>query len=264
MINENLRRCESCGQPTDNPRFCSKLCAGKWLGRVRGPIGRRKNAESGQLERWNNSPKGRANLARLHKEWSRSPKNKVHLELLNNSPEHKAQLARATKKAQEVWANSPENMAQLELARKIVQEGWDRSPENRVHLERLNHSLKHKIWAARGGRIGGRIGGKTTARIMSHNRPSWPEVRFYGLVLGDPITAQGFTAQQSDGHGIYDGAWLGQHIIAELDGGGHHAFRDRHAEDTKKDIMRMLDYNTVLREEDENVLFLKALAILGE
>lgn len=98
--------------------------------------------------------------------------------------------------------------------------------------------------------------------MMSNNRPSLPERIFYGLVLGDPITAPGFTAQQSDGHGIYDGAWRGKRIVVELDGGGHHAFRDRHAEDTQKDIARMLDGNTVLRETDENVLFLKALAIL--
>ncbi len=76
------------------------------------------------------------------------------------------------------------------------------------------------------------------------------------------MTAAGFTAQQSDGNGIYDGAWREQKIIAELDGGGHHAFRDRHREDTEKDIMRMLTQNTVLRETDESVLFLKALSIL--
>lgn len=91
---------------------------------------------------------------------------------------------------------------------------------------------------------------------------SWPEARFYGLVFGDPITTEGFSAQQWDGYGVYDGAWTGQKIIVELDGEGHHAFGDRSKTDVRKDIARMLEYNTVLREEDENILFLKALAIL--
>jgi len=82
--------------------------------------------------------------------------------------------------------------------------------------------------------------------------------------LGNPITANGFTAQQSDGCGIYDGAWLGSQIIVELDGGGHHAFEDRHLKDAQKDSARKFNGNVVLREADENVLFLKVLSIISE
>lgn len=104
---------------------------------------------------------------------------------------------------------------------------------------------------------------KKNARSFGR-KPTNPEMIFYGLILGNLTTADGFSAQQSDGHGVYDGAWIERRIVAELDGGGHHAFRDRHAEDSQKDIVRMLEGNTVLRETDENVLFLKALAILEE
>lgn len=107
-------------------------------------------------------------------------------------------------------------------------------------------------------------GARARNRTQSLRRPTWPEVHFYGLVFGNPITSNRFSAQQDDGRGIYDGAWLERNIIAELDGSGHHAFRDRRAEDSRKDIARMLDGNSVLREEDENVLFLKALAILED
>ena len=111
--------------------------------------------------------------------------------------------------------------------------------------------------------------------LMLGKHPTWPEARFYGLVFGSPITRNGFSAQRHDGHGVYDGAWLAQGIVAELDGGGHHAFRDRRADDRKKDILRAFDISyialtlegpapTILRETDESVLFLKALAILGE
>lgn len=119
-----------------------------------------------------------------------------------------------------------------------------------------------------------KTGGKTTARKMSQLKPTWPECIFYGLILGDPITAAGFSAQQSDGHGIYDGAWREKKIIVELDGGGHHAFQDRHVQDMQKDIARMLDGNTLVRERRRNgdkddwfvwsVAYLKALKVLAE
>lgn len=136
------------------------------------------------------------------------------------------------------------------------------TPEGRAKgARRRNELYGNRSPGTPEGRIKGAHNG---ARAVSQKRPSWPEVWFYGLVLGNPVTALGFTAQQSDGHGIYDGAWIDQRIIAELDGGGHHAFRDRHAEDTQKDYLRRLDGDIVLRETDENVLFLKTLAILEE
>jgi hypothetical protein len=105
--------------------------------------------------------------------------------------------------------------------------------------------------------------GRRGARKFSHSRPTWPEVNFYGLVYGNPVLVNGFTAQQSDGNGVYDGAWLSQNIIVELDGGGHHAFRDRRSEDERKDIQRLLDGNIPVRAPDENELFLKALCFVG-
>ena len=83
-------------------------------------------------------------------------------------------------------------------------------------------------------------------------------------MLGNSATAEGFTAQQSWSHGIYDGAWKQARLIAELDGGGHHAYGDRTTADSIKDLAHELSGNTVLREADENVLFLKALALLKE
>ena len=129
-------------------------------------------------------------------------------------------------------------------------------------ISRLPQSIEaHR----RSGNRNAENGNLEKARLaLLAKRPTWPEVRFYGLVLGEPTTAMGFSAQRSDGHGIYDGAWRTQRIIAELDGGAHHVFKDRHADDMKKDIKRLLDGNTVLRETDESVLFLKALAILRE
>jgi len=108
---------------------------------------------------------------------------------------------------------------------------------------------------------GGRIGGPIVARTFSHKRPTWPEVLFYGLVYGSGLS-KGFTAQQNDGYGIYDGAWNNEKIVVELDGGGHHVFRDRHEDDAKKDFARRKEGFHVLRETDENVLFLKAFSIL--
>lgn len=146
--------------------------------------------------------------------------------------------------------------------------------------------VAHPDWQSQGGKLGSKnqsrqskiLGGKIAGRksvesgnlararalAYRHGGPTWPEARFYGLVFGNPLTALGFTAQQPDAHGIYDGAWITKKIIAELDGGGHHAFRDRRVEDAQKDIARTLERNMVLREEDEDVLFLKALAILEE
>lgn len=155
-----------------------------------------------------------------------------------------------------------------------VRAGKAGSHEDKVRAGILGGAIRkaemtHENWQEL-GRKGGSIGGRKNAdsgllarnnREMVTKRPTHPERIFYGLVLGDSITAFGFSAQQSDGHGIYDGAWRKKQIIAELDGSGHHAFRDRHAEDTQKDIARMLEYNTVLRETDENVLYLKVLAI---
>lgn len=152
--------------------------------------------------------------------------------------------------------------AQQETGKKAVESGSLKRASQKAHelfaaypeiLQNAGRKASHEDKVA---------AGRASARKMSGSRPRWNEVRFYGLVFGNPIISEGFTAQQSDGHGVYDGAWIGKKIIAELDGGGHHAFRDRHGEDTRKDIARMLEYNTVLREQDENVLFLKALAIL--
>lgn len=94
-------------------------------------------------------------------------------------------------------------------------------------------------------------------------RPTGPEAVFYGLILGDPTIAKGFTAQQDDGVGVYDGAWLEQNIIVELDGGGHHIHRDRHAEDARKDLQRAVDGNATIRATTAGELYLKALAILS-
>lgn len=151
-----------------------------------------------------------------------------------------------------------------------TKEGQRRSGAKNVesgHLARIRGLPQSKDAQRRSGRMSAESGrlariGLLGASASISKRPSWPEARFYGLVLGDPVTTKGFSAQRPDDFGVSDGAWKSERIIAELDGTGHHMFRDRHTEDEGKDVGRRLRGNTVLREDDENVLFLKALAIL--
>ncbi len=195
------------------------------------------------------------------------------------------QLARASKKAQETWNGSPENRACLAHGRKKLQETWLNTPEHMEHLARLNNSPEqkahlarlHATWTITAKReaqltrlhstfLGSaeNLAHLTRARKLRLGlRPTWPECRFYGLVFGNSFLSAGFTAQQSDGHGVYDGAWPARKIVAELDGSGHHAFRNRRQEDEFKDAARRADGFLILRETDENVLFLKALAVCG-
>jgi len=103
-------------------------------------------------------------------------------------------------------------------------------------------------------------------KVLLSKKPTNPEAIFYGLVFGNPMTAKGFTAQQDDGIGIYDGAWLKHNIIVEYDGGGHAVFHPKETllRDISKDERRTSSGRRVLRETDESVLFLKALSILED
>lgn len=112
-----MHPCEFCSRPTANPRFCSRLCVGKWRGR--------KNIESGQLK-W------------LHKEWLGSPDGKAHLERLRNSPRRKARLKE--------WNNSPEGKVHLERLHNSLKrkarlkewlDKWHGSPDGKAHLASL-------------------------------------------------------------------------------------------------------------------------------
>lgn len=102
-------------------------------------------------------------------------------------------------------------------------------------------------------------------------KPTWPEALFYGHVFSDESISRDFFAQQEFGKYIDDedrsrpdGMW--RKIIMELDGGGHHAHEDHHEDDRRKDEFRRSKGFTVIRAEDENLLwlrFLNAIAALG-
>lgn len=105
------------------------------------------------------SPKHKAHVERLHKEWSGSPTNLARLERLNKSPEHKAQLKRLHKE----WNGSLEQKAHIERLHKE----WSGSSENKAQLTRIRQLPQSKAAYRKNGRKLGRrnVGSGHLARI---------------------------------------------------------------------------------------------------